>query len=62
VPAAMFVLKQLFGRNRVEYSFFLKQEWMGNTPDLFAMNLGIDSIFKNLLSKKRAFILDGVKE
>jgi hypothetical protein len=39
---------------------FSKQEWVSNTSDLFSKNLEINSIFKNLLSK-RAFTLDGVK-
>ena len=38
-----------------------KQEWMSNSPDLFPMDFGINSIFKNLLSEKRASTLDGMK-
>jgi CO dehydrogenase/acetyl-CoA synthase epsilon subunit len=41
--------------------FFSGIEWMSKSPDLFSMTLGINSIFKNLLSEKRAFTLDVMK-
>jgi hypothetical protein len=38
-----------------------KQERMSNSPDLSPMDFGINSIFKNLLSEKKASTLDGMK-
>jgi hypothetical protein len=44
-----------------EVKYIPKQEWMSNSPDLSPMDFGINSIFKNLLSEKRASTLDGMK-
>jgi len=38
-----------------------KQKWRSNSLDLFPMDFGINSIFKNLLSEKTASTLDGIK-
>jgi hypothetical protein len=48
--------------NSREMKCIPKQEWMSDSSDLFPMNFGINSIFKNLLNEKEVYHMENVLE